>query len=107
MPPAQVLLKATHDFALSGSDAVSGVSSQGLSCYGFSTATLGTRTVTCTVRDRAGNATSRSSTYTVVKPRITGGPQRPEQRPVPVQRPVSGRPVPGALRPAKPRTQTR
>ncbi len=101
MPPAKLFLNASHDFALSASDALSGVASQ--SCAGFSTATIGTRTVTCTAVDRAGNMTSRSSTYSVEKRRITGGPSLPEQRPTPVQRPVSGRPVPGALRPAKPR----
>lgn len=105
MPPAKLFLNASHNFALDASDALSGVESQ--SCTGFSTATVGTRTVTCSATDRAGNTTSRSSTYSVEKRRITGGPQRPEQRPVPVQRPVSGRPVPGALRPAKPGTQTR
>lgn len=105
MPPAKLFLNASHNFALDASDALSGVENQ--SCIGFSTATVGTRTVTCSATDRAGNTTSRSSTYSVEKRRITGGPQRPEQRPVPVQRPVSGRPVPGALRPAKPGTQTR
>lgn len=105
MPPAQIVFRANHDFALSANDALSGVASQG--CTGFSTATLGTRTVTCSATDRAGNTTSRTSTYEVVKPRITGGPSLPEQRPTPVQRPVSGRPVPGALRPARPRPASR
>lgn len=105
MPPAKLFLNASHNFALDAIDALSGVESQ--SCTGFSTATVGTRTVTCSATDRAGNTTSRSSTYSVEKRRITGGPLRPEQRPVPVQRPVSGRPVPGALRPAKPGTQRR
>lgn len=100
MPPAQIVFRATHDFALSANDALSGMASMG--CTGFTTATLGTRTATCSATDRAGNVTTRTSTYTVVKPRITGGPQRPEQRPVPVQRPVSGRPVPGASRPSRP-----
>lgn len=100
MPPAQIVFRATHDFALSASDALSGMASMG--CTGFTTATLGTRTATCSATDRAGNVTTRTSTYTVVKPRITGGPSLPEQRPAPVQRPVSGRPVPGALRPARP-----
>lgn len=101
MPPVQIVFRATHDFALSASDALSGMASMG--CTGFTTTMLGTRTVTCIATDRAGNTTSRSSVYEVVKPRITGGPSLPEQRPVPVQRPVPGRPVPGALRPTTPR----
>lgn len=105
MPPAKLFLNTDHNFMLRANDALSGIASQ--SCTGFSTATVGTRTVTCSATDRAGNTTSRSSTYSVEKRRITGGPLRPEQRPVPVQRPVSGRPVPGALRPAKPRAQMR
>jgi hypothetical protein len=105
LPPAKLVQNASHDFALSASDALSGVAGQ--SCTGFSTATIGTRTVTCTATDRAGNMTSRSSTYTVEKRRITGGPLRPEQRPIPAQRPIQGRPVPGALRPAKPRSTPR
>lgn len=220
MPPAQVYLNSTHNFALDASDALSGVASQG--CTGFNTATLGTRVATCTATDHAGNVTSRFSTYTVIynfvaqsapltspsttydilaprsvpftwrltdangaaitnatlvqastavvtcpattvplsappagethsfenfgdgryrrnwwinysgstvclrldvtlndgvtrsgfvrvlpKRRPTGGPSRPEQRPVPVQRPVPGRPVPGALRPTTPRPSAR
>ncbi len=64
MPPATVLLNATHDFQLSASDALSGVATQ--SCSGFVTGSLGTRSVTCTATDRAGNSVSRSSTYRVV-----------------------------------------
>lgn len=64
MPPALVVLNATHDFGLSASDGLSGVASQ--SCTGFSTATPGTRTVTCSATDRAGNTVSRSSTYRVI-----------------------------------------
>lgn len=220
MPPAQVYLNASHDFALNVTDGLSGVATQG--CTGFSTSTLGTRTVTCTATDRAGNTTTRSSTYRVVydfvalsaplssptttylvqaprsvpfewrvrdangqqvsnatltqatvtevacqdtgvalptppagetttfenfgdgryrrnwwinyggsivclrldvtlndgitrsglvrvvpKLRPTGGPLRPEQRPVPEQRPIQGRPVPGALRPAQSRPRAR
>ncbi len=64
MPPATVLLNATHDFQLNASDALSGVATQ--SCSGFVTGSLGTRSVTCTATDRAGNSVSRSSTYRVV-----------------------------------------
>ena len=64
MPSGDVVLNATHAFNLSVSDALSGVASQ--SCSGFSSATLGTRTATCTATDRAGNTTTRTSTYRVV-----------------------------------------
>ena len=44
-----------------------------------------------------------------VRPRqmTTGGPLRPIQSPTPVQRPIQGRPVPGALRPGKSRSQVK
>ncbi|MFD0724677.1 RCC1 domain-containing protein [Lysobacter brunescens] len=44
-----------------------------------------------------------------VRPRqmTTGGPLRPIQSPTPIQRPVSGRPAPGALRPAQSRPRAR
>ena len=64
MPPAQVFLNASHNFNLSSSDALSGVVSQ--SCGAINTATPGTRSVTCTATDRAGNTVSRSATYRVV-----------------------------------------
>lgn len=64
MPPAQLFLNASHDFALNATDALSGIASQ--SCGAMNTSTLGTRTVTCTATDRAGNTTSRSATYRVV-----------------------------------------
>lgn len=64
MPPATVLLNATHDLQFSVSDPLSGVLSQG--CTAFDTSTVGTRAVTCTATDRAGNTTIRSGTYRVV-----------------------------------------
>jgi len=64
MPPATVLLNATHDFQLNATDALSGIASQ--SCGALNTATVGARTVTCVATDRAGNQTSRSATYKVV-----------------------------------------
>jgi alpha-tubulin suppressor-like RCC1 family protein len=64
MPPVQLFLNATHDFNLSASDALSGIASQ--SCGAINTSTLGTRAVTCTATDRAGNTVSRSSTYQVI-----------------------------------------
>lgn len=64
MPPSLLFLNATHNFNLSASDTLSGIASQ--SCGAISTSTLGTRTVTCSATDRAGNTVSRSSTYQVV-----------------------------------------
>ncbi len=64
MPPANIVLNASHDFALNATDALSGIASQ--SCGAIHTGTLGTRTVTCTAVDRAGNTVSRSATYRVV-----------------------------------------
>lgn len=64
MPPATLVLNATHDFNLSASDALSGISSA--SCNPVNTATLGTRSVTCTAVDRAGNTVSRSASYRVI-----------------------------------------
>ncbi len=64
MPPATVLLNATHDFQLDAVDALSGIAAQ--SCSGFVTASIGTRTATCVATDRAGNQASRTATYKVV-----------------------------------------
>jgi alpha-tubulin suppressor-like RCC1 family protein len=64
MPPAQLFLNATHNFDLNATDALSGIASQ--SCGALNTSTPGTRTVTCTATDRAGNSVSRSSTYRVI-----------------------------------------
>jgi len=64
MPPSQLFLNAAHDFNLSATDALSGIASQ--SCGAMNTATLGTRSVTCTAVDRAGNSVSRSATYRVI-----------------------------------------
>lgn len=64
MPPAVLSLNSVHAFGLSASDALSGIASQG--CSTFDTRTVGTRTVTCTATDRAGNVTTRSATYRVV-----------------------------------------
>ncbi|TXI43447.1 MAG: hypothetical protein E6Q50_18870, partial [Lysobacter sp.] len=64
MPPATLLLNATHDFQLSATDALSGIASQ--SCSGFDTTTVGTRLATCSATDMAGNLTTRSATYKVV-----------------------------------------
>lgn len=64
MPPAQLLLNATHNFNLNATDALSGIASQ--NCGAINTATLGTRTVTCTATDRAGNTASRSAIYQVI-----------------------------------------
>lgn len=64
MPPADIVLNASHDFALNATDALSGIASQ--SCGAINTGTLGTRTVTCTAVDRAGNSVSRSATYRVI-----------------------------------------
>jgi alpha-tubulin suppressor-like RCC1 family protein len=64
MPPPTLLLNATHDFQLSATDALSGIDSQ--SCGAMDTSTPGTRSVTCSAIDRAGNSVSRSSTYRVV-----------------------------------------
>ena len=46
------------------SDALSGLATSG--CTGFSTATLGSRSATCTATDRAGNTATLTVPYTVV-----------------------------------------
>jgi hypothetical protein len=69
---------------------------------------LGQFAFTVEVVDDNGLMARQSFQLDVVKPRLTGGPQRPELTPLPVQKPVlGGRPVPGALRPARPRRWTK
>lgn len=64
LPPPTLLLNAVHNLQLAASDALSGILSA--SCSGLDTRTAGTRTVTCTATDRAGNITTRSASYRVV-----------------------------------------
>ena len=64
MPPSLLFLNATHNFNLDATDALSGIASQ--SCGAMNTGTLGTRSVTCTATDRAGNSASRTATYRVI-----------------------------------------
>lgn len=93
MPPAIVRLNATHDFALSASDATSGLAAA--ACTPFDTATVGTRIARCEARDRAGNTTVRTAEYRVVVrlPR-TGGPQPMVEPPPPA--PARAAPLPRA-----------
>jgi hypothetical protein len=94
MPPAQLVQNAAHDFRLSASDALSGIASA--SCMPVETATLGTKTATCTATDKAGNVATQTSAYEVVPKRMrTGGPQRPELSPSRIPRPAP------ALRPGR------
>lgn len=69
-------------------------------------AAIGTFSFTVEAVDDNGLMVRQAFQLDVPKPRLTGGPQRPELTPLPVQKPVLGaRPVPGALRPGKSRSQ--
>lgn len=95
MPPDIVLVNAAHDFRLTASDAMSGVSGSG--CTPLDATVVGIRTVSCFATDHAGNTTTRSATVRVVArlPR-TGGPQQqvPRDPPSALRKPPE---------PAKPR----
>jgi hypothetical protein len=59
--PAKILLNGTGTASAGGSDLLSGVASQG--CDPLVTSTVGTKTVTCTVFDAAGNKATAKATY--------------------------------------------
>jgi alpha-tubulin suppressor-like RCC1 family protein len=96
MPPATLRANTVHDYALSASDAMSGLADA--SCTPVDTREAGVFTARCEARDRAGNTTVRTSEYRVVVriPR-TGGPQQILPR---AQPPAPMTP----MQPARPRT---
>jgi alpha-tubulin suppressor-like RCC1 family protein len=62
--PSRLLLNAVATATANGSDALSGIATQ--SCVPLVTATVGSKTTTCTTTDAAGNSTSASTGYRVV-----------------------------------------
>jgi hypothetical protein len=61
--PDPLLLNSTATAAANGSDALSGIASE--SCAALATATIGSKSVNCTVTDAAGNSASASANYRV------------------------------------------
>jgi hypothetical protein len=61
--PNPVILGGTANASAGASDALSGVDSQ--SCQTPTTATIGSKSVTCTATDNAGNTATASASYTV------------------------------------------
>jgi alpha-tubulin suppressor-like RCC1 family protein len=61
---AEMLLNATNTATANGSDGLSGVADA--SCAALATGTVGSKSVACTVTDRAGNAATASAGYRVV-----------------------------------------
>lgn len=62
--PDPLLLNSTATASANGSDALSGIASE--SCAALATATVGSKTVNCTVTDAAGNSASAGANYRVV-----------------------------------------
>jgi hypothetical protein len=62
--PDPLLLNSTATASANGSDALSGIASE--SCAALATATVGSKSVGCTVTDAAGNSASASADYRVV-----------------------------------------
>ena len=62
--PGQPVVGRRGAMFATASDALSGLATSG--CTGFSTATLGSRSATCTATDRAGNTATLTVPYTVV-----------------------------------------
>jgi alpha-tubulin suppressor-like RCC1 family protein len=62
--PAKILLSGTATASAGGSDALSGIDTQ--RCDPLSTGTVGTKTITCTVTDKAGNKATAKATYRVI-----------------------------------------
>jgi hypothetical protein len=62
--PGTVLLNGTASAAANGGDGLSGIA--GESCAVLATGSIGTKTVSCTVTDRAGNSASASAGYRMV-----------------------------------------
>ena len=65
MPPPVLPVGAVHDFAMTASDALSGLIEA--ACTPVVTSRPGSGTAVCSATDRAGNVTSMSATYTVVQ----------------------------------------
>lgn len=114
MPPAQLLVGATHDFQLNATDAVSGIASQRCTPIDTSPPSVsdtgsGLRVATCTAIDRAGNSTSVSAVYLVVYPtrRIGGAAlSLPQNMPAPpTARRAPMQPAHRSVKPAKPRVR--
>ena len=61
--PTSILLNGTATVTSGAADALSGLSADG--CDALDTTTPGTKTVTCTATDNAGNSNSASATYVV------------------------------------------
>jgi hypothetical protein len=61
--PSPLYVNSTATATANGSDALSGVATQ--TCESVDTTTVGTRSVSCTVTDNAGNQDSASVSYTV------------------------------------------
>lgn len=61
--PAKILLFASGTASANAADALSGLASA--TCGPLDTSTAGTKTVTCTATDKAGNTASATATYTV------------------------------------------
>ncbi len=66
--PNPIVLNGTATVTSGAADTLSGLASQ--SCSALNTSTIGTKTVTCTATDNAGNTSTASASYTV----ITGFP---------------------------------
>jgi hypothetical protein len=63
-PSSTLLLGASATASANATDGLSGVDTQ--SCGGVDTSTIGTRSVTCSATDKAGNSASASLSYTVI-----------------------------------------